>query len=124
MEVTAERIEKLPAWARMHIQRLTNKIDDLEIALSIANKEDIENASGALTVEHGLSTIEEAVVLPDHATIKFNFGKYDYIGLHHDREEGVVRVYAHPGVLHVLPRSGNAILLAPESRYVRNKASD
>jgi hypothetical protein len=126
MDSLENRIAKLPAWVRMHIQKLENSISEQRDNINVLESANAENSSGKIRVNVGLTTkgIREDVWLPDHSVIEFNFGEHTTIRMNAGIDDPIVQVYSHPGLLHVLPRSGNAIHLVNENAFERRKLGD
>lgn len=125
MKATKERIAKLPAWARLHIQRLESDLRDAEEAVNVALGENADQATGVITVNSGLNErgIRQNIALPDHATVQFHFGSH-VISMHRSLDNPCVQVYSNPGQIFTNPRAANALYLLPENAFERNKMVD
>lgn len=126
-DATPERIRKLPAWARLHMARLEEKISGQNDVINMMRGVSAPDATGKIKVNIGPMDggLREFIALPDHITVQFKFGDdFHRISMNHHMHEPVIEIYSHPGIIHILPRSGNAINLACENVFERKKIGD
>lgn len=126
MNSTEDRIKKLPAWARLVISGLESQVTDLQRAFDLQKMESSKESSGQVTIHLGYTPegLRREVLVPDHATINFNFDAGHKITMNRHLHDPLIEVYAHPGLIHIMPRSANALHLVPECVFERKRMGD